>query len=65
MNGADLFCGGDVGVGGGDDTADAFGDIGDIRLSKNTQEASRFVYTPTAKYSGASSQSSHKLNDGK
>ena len=34
MNGADLFCGGDVGVGGGDDAADAFSDIGDIRLSK-------------------------------
>ena len=39
VNWADLFCvdaGGDVDVGGGDDVADAFGDIGDIRLSKKT-----------------------------
>ena len=37
MNGADLLCvdaGGDAGVGGYDDVADVFGDIGDIRLSK-------------------------------
>ena len=37
MNASDLFCGdagGDAGVGGGDDAADAFGDIGDIRLSE-------------------------------
>ena len=67
MNGADLFCRdacGDAGVGGGDDAADVFGDIGEIRLSKKTQEASRFVYAATAKYQRASSRSSHKLNDG-
>jgi len=68
VNGADLFCGdvgGDVVVGGGDDAVDAFGNIGDIRLSKITQGAGRFVYDATAKYPRASSRSSHKLNDGK
>ena len=50
MNGTDLLCGdagGDARVGGGHDVADAFGDIGDIRLSKKRKElADLFMLLP-------------------
>jgi hypothetical protein len=58
--------GGDAGVVGGGDAADAFGDgLGDIRLSKITEGARRLVYAATAKSPWASSRSSYKMYDGK